>query len=122
MSNMWRYFKLEEFACKHCGENKIDRAFVDKLDLLRHTYGKPLVVTSGYRCPVHNIAVSTTGANGPHTTGKAVDLAVARTDAYNLLTLALAMGFTGVGVQQKGPSRFLHLDVLEEGRPTVWSY
>jgi hypothetical protein len=33
------------------------------------------------------------------------------------------MGFTGIGVQQKGSRRFIHLDVLQNPpRPNVWSY
>jgi len=37
--------------------------------------------------------------------------------------LALELGFTGIGVQQKGTGRFPHLDTLEEPpRPNVWSY
>lgn len=122
MSN-WRYFKLAEFACKHCGENKMDPAFITRLDELRDRVGFPLVVTSGYRCPVHNQAVSSTGPAGPHTTGKAVDLAVDRGRAYDVLREAMEMRFRGVGVQQKGAGRFLHLDDMpESGRPTIWSY
>ena len=121
-----RYFKLSEFACKHCGANKMDPDFLRKLDDLRHRCGFPLPVTSGYRCSVHNQKVSTTGPNGPHTTGQAVDLGVSRHRAYEVLGHALAVGFTGIGVQQKGASRFLHLDTLSEPghapRPTVWSY
>lgn len=123
----FKYFKLEEFTCKcGCGGNKIDPVFVQKLDTLRGLYGKPLVVTSGYRCPDHNARVSATGRAGPHTTGHAADLAVARGDAYLLLKEALSLGFTGIGVQQKGGGRFLHLDDLPSApgqpRPTVWSY
>jgi hypothetical protein len=36
--------------------------------------------------------------------------------------IAMEAGFTGIGVQQKGTGRFLHLDTLEgDLRPTVWS-
>lgn len=122
----WRYFTRAEFACRHCGENAIDDSFVTLLDELRHRCGFPLPVTSGYRCPAHNAAMSTTGAHGPHTTGRAVDLAVSRHRAHDLLRHALAMGFTGIGVAQKGSTRFIHLDMLREPehapRPSVWSY
>src|SRR5690606_26062838 len=121
----WQHFTMSEFACKHCGANNIDESFVDKLDLLRARFGRPLIVTSGYRCPEHNARVSTTGRTGPHTTGRAVDLRVDRKDSYLLLRLAFQMHFTGIGVQQKGPARFIHLDDLPDGpgqpRPTTWS-
>ena len=43
------------------------------LDPLREKWGKPIVVTSGYRCAILNRAVG--GAkNSQHTTGEAVDI------------------------------------------------
>ena len=121
-----RYFTESEFACKHCGANRMNPAFLSMVDDLRHRCGFALPVTSGYRCPVHNQAVSTTGPNGPHTTGMAVDIGVSRSRAHDVLRHAMAMGFTGIGVQQKGATRFIHLDMLREPqhapRPSVWSY
>lgn len=124
---MFRYFTIDEFRCK-CGDcvNLIDHQFVKELDDLRHEYGKPMKISSGYRCPTHNAKVSSTGINGPHTFGRAADIAVDRADAHKLARLALNRGFTGVGFQQKGTGRFLHLDNLSNSaahpRPTVWSY
>jgi uncharacterized protein YcbK (DUF882 family) len=122
----FRYFKISEFACRHCGENLIDHIFVEELDQLRHELGFPLIVSSGYRCPEYNKQVAHTGEKGPHTTGRAVDLSVAREQAYKVIRLATEKGFTGIGVSQKGESRFLHLDNLPNApgqpRPTIWSY
>jgi len=103
----------------------MDAEFIAKLDKLRAKFGKPLIVSSGWRCPEHNNAVSETGSNGPHTTGLAVDFLIAGEDAYRLLACALSMGFQGIGVKQSGimGARFLHLDMLvSELRPRVWSY
>lgn len=121
-----RYFRRYEFDCKHCGQNRMDDQFLIELDELRHRYGKPLVITSGYRCPDHNAAVSSTGRTGPHTTGRAADIGVDRKNALAVLRIAMEMGFTGIGVQQKGGARFIHLDNLPDAagqpRPTIWSY
>lgn len=122
-----KYFKIEEFACKHCGQIRMDPFFLERVDRLREFYGKPLTVTSGYRCPVHNAAVSSTGTTGPHTTGHAADFLVARGEALELLRVAINMkAFTGIGINQKGAGRFLHLDDLPnkpgQPRPTIWSY
>lgn len=125
-----RYFKPAEFACKgeRCcsGSVKMDYAFLLDLDELRHRCGFPFVITSGYRCPIHNARVSTTGTTGPHTTGRAVDIAVSYANSVKLLREAMAMGFTGFGVHQKGTGRFIHLDNLPNAtgqpRPTTWSY
>jgi hypothetical protein len=49
-------------------------------------------------------------------------------DAYELMSLAMEKGFSGIGVSQRGPheKRFLHLDTMEDSgthlRPWVWSY
>lgn len=122
----WKFFSLEEFACKHCGVNLIQESFVDKLDTLREAFGKPLKVNSGYRCPEHNNAVSTTGLHGPHTTGRAVDFQLSGADAFDLMKVAFHLNiFMGVGVNQKGvqSSRFVHIDdLLTPSRPGVWSY
>ena len=66
--------------------------------------------------------MSSTGVDGPHTTGRAIDISVNRNEAITVLNAALFLGFTGIGVNQKGNSRFLHLDNLEANRPTIWSY
>jgi hypothetical protein len=43
--------------------------------------------------------------------------------AYELMKHAFALGFKGIGVNQKTSGRFIHLDTLEEApRPNVWSY
>lgn len=122
----WRHFRAEEFACKHCGLNLIDHGFVTELDDLRHHLGFALPISSGYRCPDHNSKVSSTGRNGPHTTGRAADIAVSHGRAYDVLQAALMMKFTGIGIQQKGLSRYIHLDNLPNAtgqpRPTIWSY
>ena len=120
----WKYFKREDFACSHCGENEIQNDFVDRLDALREVCDFPLVVSSGYRCPKHNQAVSSTGLTGPHTTGRAVDFAVDRERAVIVLDKALAMPvFRGFGVNQKGASgRFIHLDAINRPTRTIWSY
>lgn len=97
---------------------------MDALQALRTAYGKPITITSGYRSPEHNTLVSVTGRTGPHTTGKACDIAVARADAWALLRLICADGrFTGIGINQKGAGRFIHIDMLTAGpRPSLWSY
>lgn len=47
---------------------------IDKvLDPLREAYGKPIIVTSGYRCPALNKAVGGS-ASSQHMTGQAVDI------------------------------------------------
>ena len=120
-----RYFEKREFDCPCCGKNEMQPAFLRKLDRARHDAGFPFVVTSGYRCPDYNDEISSTGKDGPHTTGRATDVHVVGNNARRLVRLAEE--FTGIGIHQRGPhrGRFIHLDDLQppnHPRPWVWSY
>lgn len=125
----WRwspYFGPEEFVCQcGCGMILVRDSFMDQLVKTRFRFDKPMIVTSGYRCPTHNARVSKTGTNGPHTHG-AADFAVRGEDALTLVGIAHQYGFTGIGVCQKGAARFIHLDDLPNAdgqpRPWLWSY
>lgn len=124
MMDWTRYpnFKESEFTCRHCGKVAMDADFMHRLQLLRTRYNKAMTITSGYRCPEHPIEAAKKEP-GPHSTGKAADVAVQGFEAHRLLAIALELGFTGIGVQQKGDKRFLHLDSISGvNRPTVWSY
>ncbi len=123
IDNWDRYpnFGRDEFACQHCGDEKMDSAFMDALQELRTAFGKPMTITSGYRCPSHPIEARK-AKPGSHASGCAADIAVSRGDAVLLLRLALNSRFTGFGVQQKGSGKFLHLDSLTTNRPMIWSY
>lgn len=94
------------------------------LDKIRSEIGFPMIITSGYRCPKHNEEVSSTGRTGPHTTGLAVDVKVSGENAYRLIESALRHGISGIGISQNGDwgKRFIHLDMLEDNRPRIWSY
>lgn len=126
----WQYFSVEELKC-HCGEckstgNEMDNQFMQMIVIVRQKVGFPLPVTSAYRCPAYNNKISSTGFHGAHTTGKAIDIGVSRGNALGVLKEALSLNIGGIGVQQKGESRFIHLDscTASDGlpRPMIWSY
>src|SRR5262245_11553770 len=107
-----RFFKPHEFVCKHCGKEDMQFGFMLRLDRLRMSIARPLMISSGYRCPAHNLAVSDSGISGPHTTGQAADITIRGIDAYVLVGEAMQLGFTGIGVAQRGASRYIHVDDL----------
>lgn len=116
-------------ACPCCGKRGMRPATLRRLDELRHLAGVPFNITSGYRCPQYNRRISSTGSNGPHTTGQAVDVHLVGAEVYEVLPLLKTMGFTGIGLDQNGDhkGRFLHLDDLKDHetkgpRPWVWTY
>lgn len=119
---MFPNFTKKEFDCTHCGANQMTPSFMAKLQALRSRYGKAMRITSGFRCAQHPIEAKK-AKPGSHASGCACDIAVEGQDAYRLLQLAFPLGFTGIGVQQKGTGRFIHLDTLNDPpRPNVWSY
>ncbi len=127
MTNKWEFFSEDELRCKGCGKALMDDGFMKQLVELRRAYGKPMVISSGYRDADYNRKIK--GApNSAHLYGKAVDVRVVGQDAYTLVKMALAAGFTGIGIKQHGPldHRFIHLDTMNEQenipRPMIWSY
>jgi len=115
-------FSEAEFACSHTGTCEMQEHFMDALQELRTIYAKPMPITSGYRSPEHPIEARK-NKPGTHATGLAADIACSGQDAYDILQIAFELGFSGIGVQQKGSGRFIHLDMWEDGpRPNVWSY
>ena len=117
------YFSESELKCKHCKEYHFNDSTLVRLNRLRSMYGKPVHINSGYRCAEYNTKM---GYTQTHATGQAVDVRASRKEAYKILKIAMMMGFTGIGVKQKGEDRFLHLDDLNEvegrPRPIIWSY
>lgn len=116
-------FSAKEFQCSHCGADGIKEGVLEKLQFMRTAYGKPMKITSGYRCPQHPIEVKKS-VPGAHALGLAADIGVEGAEAYKILNLAFLQGFTGIGVQQKGTGRFIHVDIRNGELPTpaVWSY
>lgn len=122
----WPNFSFSELACRETGECVVDEVLVDCLQRLRDKVG-PVTVTSGYRSSSHSVERAKKRP-GTHAMGLAVDVACAGKEAFAVLQTALDVGFTGIGVSQKGENRFLHLDIVTHlddfpaTRPSVWSY
>lgn len=123
----WIYFSRKEMECKGTGECDMNEGFMSKLIKVREKYNKPMIITSGFRHPAHNMVVGGV-RNSPHTQGRAADIHVVGKDAYRLIRIAIEAGMTGIGVSQRGQheKRFIHLDDMdnsgEHPRPWVWSY
>ena len=118
----WCNFTPDEVKCSHCGELKINSDIMDLLQQARNDLG-PLSITSGYRCSEHNNNISSTGLNGPHTTGKALDISVKDSKHRKELITYFAPKVPGLGIAKS----FIHIDILtaEDGfemRPNSWVY
>lgn len=100
-------FNEREFACRHCGQVHVEPELVQRLQALRDALGRPITVTSGYRCPTHNKAIG--GATqSRHMQGQAADLVVAGVSPAAVAQAADKVGFGGIGIYAK--SGFTHVD------------
>ena len=118
----WVNFKPKELSCSHCQELKINTALMNLLQKARNELG-PIVVSSGYRCSEHNSHISKTGENGPHTTGKAIDILVSNSQERKRFIDYFTNKVTGLGIAKS----FIHIDLLDEEdgftmRPNSWVY
>lgn len=121
---VWEHFSPAEMRCRASGQVMVSPVFMDAVQSVRRKTGIVMPVTSGYRSPAHNRAVShTKSTTGPHPDAQAMDVAVERHGAYEVQRCAMASGFTGIGVKQHGAVRYLHLDHWHRRDVgTVWTY
>jgi len=125
----WPNFSIErELQCQcACGQVLWDEDTMDDSQAVRNELGHSVILSSGYRCPEHNDAISSTGREGPHTKG-AQDLALYGGDSIVATRVLMQRGVTGFGAKQHGPynKRFVHHDRLEQAegcpRPWQWGY
>ncbi len=102
-------------------------SFLDTLQQIRNTYGKPMIILSGYRDFTHPLERVKENP-GTHTYGVAVDVLAWGEDAMALFDVAFHYGIRRIGLNQKGAynSRFLHLDsgdTLNLGfKKSLWTY
>jgi uncharacterized protein YcbK (DUF882 family) len=78
------------------------------LEELRAALGRPVVITSGYRCPEHNKAVGGV-PRSPHMLGRAVDIEnrAKLTELAKIKEIALEIGFYEVLPNAK--KSYMHL-------------
>lgn len=109
-------FKIEEFNCPCCGENKMKWDFLNKLQEARTIAQTKFVISSGYRCPKHNTEIGSVSNN--HTTGQAADIVCERgSQRYAILGALIKAGFKRLGLGDN----FIHVD--SNDRPnTIWIY
>ena len=102
----------------------MDDEFMRMLQDLRNEMNGPLRVTSARRFDRHNDAVSTAKnkKNDVHTLGQASDILISGERAMFLFEKARQIGFSGIGLSQRGPHQdgCVHLDT--KPRKALWSY
>ena len=69
------HFSLREFECPCCHRVRLHPLLLVRLEELREAWGRPLLLTSGYRCDPHNARVGGVPKSA-HRLGLAADVAV----------------------------------------------
>ena len=118
----WKNFTRAEFGCRcGCDTNEISDDLIDYAQDIRDECGFPLPVTSGYRCPNHKIERSKKQP-GTHAKGLAVDFGISGAQARIVARIALVKSRGGVGINQKGIARFIHVDIGKDRTGNFWTY
>lgn len=109
-------FTSKEFDCHGkncCNETEIDLQLIEFLQKIRDHFGKPLHISSGYRCPVHNRNVG--GATGSrHGKGMAADIYINGVEPAEIAKYAESIGIKGIGLYEtKNDGFFVHIDTRD---------
>lgn len=103
------HFKVWEFACRDGSDTVfVSPALVEVLEKLRVHFGKPVVITSGYRTESHN-KVCGGAAYSQHKCGMAADITISGVTPEAVAAFAETLLPTsgGIGIYKS----FCHVDV-----------
>ena len=106
-------FNSTEFDCHGkncCSQTIIDDKLVEYLQKIRNHFGKPITITSGYRCPTHNRAIGGATAS-QHAKGCACDIVVSGVTPAEVAKYAESIGVLGIGLYEtNSDGHFVHID------------
>lgn len=110
------HFNSNEFDCHGsgcCSQTLINKKLVEYLEKIREHFGKPITVTSGYRCVTHNRNVG--GATGSrHAKGDAADIVISGVTPAEVAKYAENIGIKGIGLYETSKDgHFVHIDTRD---------
>ena len=106
-------FVSSEFDCNGsncCSETLIDEDLVKYLQKIRDHFGKPVVLTCGYRCPTHNAKVANASSQSKHMYGMAADFYISGVACEEIAKYAESIGVLGIGLYPPSDGNFVHID------------
>lgn len=106
-------FQYKEFDCHGsgcCSTTIIDEKLVAYVQQIRDHFGKPVTITSPYRCETHNKRVG--GATKSyHMQGRAADIVVQGVSSREVAKYAESIGILGIGLYEtSADGYFTHID------------
>lgn len=106
-------FNSTEFDCHGrgcCSKTLINETLVKHLQKIRDHFGKPIRITSGYRCPTHNKNIGS-GTGSQHAKGNAADIVVEGIVPREVAKYAESIGVKGIGLYEtSADGHFVHID------------
>lgn len=106
-------FRSTEFDCHGvgcCNETLVDMQLVEYLQKIRDHFGKPIIISSGYRCERHNRSVGGATAS-KHKAGMAADIMIAGVSPSEVAKYAESIGVKGIGLYETAKDGyFVHID------------
>ena len=109
-------FKSTEFDCHGsgcCTQTKVDDKLVQYLQQIRNHFGKPVNISSGYRCEVHNKKIGGATASR-HKSGQAADIYISGVAPAEIAKYAESIGILGIGLYETdADGHFVHVDTRE---------
>ena len=110
------HFSSNEFDCHGsgcCSSTLINEKLVQYLEQIRMHFGRPITITSGYRCITHNRNVG--GATGSrHSKGDAADIVVQGVTPRTVAQYAESIGILGIGLYETASDGyFVHIDTRD---------
>ena len=111
-------FRWSEFDCHGtgcCDMTMVDETLVKYLQRIRDHFGARVTVTSGYRCPEHNDAVSHASKTSKHMQGMAADIVVEGVKPAQVAAYAESIGILGIGLYETAADGFfVHIDTRDK--------
>jgi uncharacterized protein YcbK (DUF882 family) len=118
------HFNAKEFTCQcgMCRPQKIKNDLITKLERVREKFGRPLIITSGYRCARHQASLrgqglQTASGTSTHELGEAADVRPKDLADMPELLKILEEEFKAIGLA----STFYHVD-LRADKIRRWKY
>ena len=105
-----KYFSIAEFDSPDAPGSGVNmhQDLLELLDEMRAIYGKPIVITSGYRTKEYNATLKNSKPNSSHLKGLAVDIAIENSNQrYEIVRIAMLLGIKRIGTGEG----FVHIDI-----------
>lgn len=120
MGDLTKNFSKHEVICRcGCGKVEMDEYFMLRLQEARTYHKKPMIINSGFRCPIYNKKINGS-VSSSHLKGLAVDIKCETTEErFRLLESLFVSNFYRIGIGED----FIHVD-LDADKPQciVWLY